>query len=58
MEKAMKDWTNYLFYGLAAVVIILTYFATNELETRLTSIETQINNQHKMLKDLTQGRVQ
>ncbi len=54
----MKDWTNYLFYGLAAVVIILTYFATNELETRLTSIETQINNQHKMLKDLTQGRVQ
>ena len=51
----MRDWTNNLFYGLAAAVIVLTYVATNELESRLKSIETQLDIQATIIDKLRQG---
>tara|TARA_E500000178_G_C16906433_1_gene700485 strand:- start:405 stop:569 length:165 start_codon:yes stop_codon:yes gene_type:complete len=52
MEKAMKDWTNYVFYGLAAAVLVLSYVATDKIENRLKSIENQLDIQAQIIDKL------
>ena len=44
--------SNIIFYGLGAAIIILSYFATTQLESRLSSMETAIEQQSKMIKVL------
>jgi hypothetical protein len=44
--------SNIAFYGLGAAIIILSYFATTQLESRLSSMETAIEQQAKQLKVL------
>ena len=52
MEKAMKDWTNYIFYGLAATVLVLSYVATDKIENRLKSLENQLDIHAKIIDKL------
>jgi hypothetical protein len=52
MEKAMKDWTNYIFYGLAAAVLVLSYVTTDKLENRLKSLENQLDIHAKIIDNL------
>lgn len=44
------DW---IFYGMLIVAGILTVSVTNQLETRLDTMETQIDEMNIMLKDMT-----
>ena len=48
----MSMISNVIFYGLGAAVIVLTWFATTELEGRLSSMEAAIEQQSKMIKVL------
>ncbi len=48
----MKDWTNYVFYGLAAAVLVLSYVATDKIENRLKSIENQLDIQAQIIDKL------
>jgi hypothetical protein len=44
--------SNILFYGLVATALVLTYVATDELETRLKNIEEQIEIQNVIIDKL------
>ena len=46
--------SNIIFYGLGATIIILSYFATNKLESRLSNMEALIEQQSVMIKALQQ----
>ena len=48
----MKDWTNCVFYGLAAAVLVLSYVATDKIENRLKSIENQLDIQAQIIDKL------
>ena len=44
------DW---IFYGMLIIAGVLTVSVTNQLETRLDMMETQIDEMNIMLKDMT-----
>ena len=48
----MKDWTTYLFYGIAASIVVLSWVATSKLEDRLKGIETQLDIQAQIIDKL------
>jgi hypothetical protein len=52
MEKAMKEWTTWLFYGMGASIVVLSWIATSQLDDRLKSIETQLDIQAQIIDKL------
>ena len=44
--------SNILFYGLVVAALVLTYVATDQLETRLKNIEEQIEMQNVIIDKL------
>jgi len=51
----MRDWTNWLFYGIAGCALVLTWFAADELESRLQALEYQLDMQAIIIDKLRQG---
>ena len=51
----MNKYFNVLFYSMLIVAGVLTVSVTNQLETRLEKMETQIDEMNIMLKDMTNG---
>tara|TARA_X000000950_G_C13394166_1_gene449422 strand:- start:223 stop:375 length:153 start_codon:yes stop_codon:yes gene_type:complete len=49
----MNKYFNIIFYSMLIVAGVLTVSATNQLETRLNNMETQIDEMNIMLKDMT-----
>jgi len=48
----MSMISNIVFYGLGVAIVVLSYFATTQLEGRLSSMEAAIEQQSKMIKVL------
>ena len=51
----MNKYFSVLFYSMLIVAGVLTVSVTNQLETRLEKMETQIDQMNIMLKDMTNG---
>ena len=49
----MNKYFNIIFYSMLIVAGVRTVSATNQLETRLNNMETQIDEMNIMLKDMT-----
>ncbi len=49
----MSKYFTYIFFGLLLIAGVLIVMATNEMESRLQTIESQIDKVNVMLKDMT-----
>ena len=44
---------NWIFYAMLIIAGVLTVSVTNQMETRLQTMESQIDEMNIMLKDMT-----
>jgi len=48
--------SNILFYGLGAIIITLSYFASHSLNTKLSTLESKIEANTQIIKTLQDAK--